>query len=485
MAETLDNSGGLGIGEVIRYSWPASLSMLNSTLMRFVDGLMVSWLGPETSAAQLQAGLMSFVPESFATGLLAVVNTYVAQNLGANRKFRCGQYAWCGVWIALAFCIVLLPLLIWQAGPIFDLFPAEGHTPEIRPLEVMYFQYMIFATFFTLTARPLEQFFYGIGRPRIVLFASLTANTFNVLAAWGLIFGQWGLPAWGLRGAAIAAILSWMLMLGILLAFFLSPRMHKLYGTRYPLHVHWVHLKDLVRTGWPAGVQFLNDVLPWAIFTGAIVAMFGPEHFEATTFAMRWMPLSFMPAVGIGIATTALVGKYIGQGRPDLARAHAHGAMLVALVYMGTCAIAFFVLREPMIRAFITVPSTPEELAKAQQIIDLGGYVMICAAIFQLFDAAGIVFTGALRGAGDTLWPMIVTVISSWALNVGGAYTMAILWPNLGSVGPWIAATLYVVVLGIILALRFESGQWRKFDLLHQKQLSTDAQDTPDKAIRT
>ena len=462
-----------GMLEVLSLSWPASLCMLNATLMRFVDALMVSKLGPETSAAQFLAGLSSFVPESLATGLLTVVNTYVSQNFGAGRNRRCGQYAWAGLWVALAFSLLVAPLAL-VARQIFGLFPAASQTPLTIDLEVMYFRYMVLCIFFTLLSQPLQQFFYGIGRPRVVLASSIIANVVNLALGYGLIFGVWGLPRMELRGAAIAAMISWILLLAILAALFLSRQMHQKYATRLARASGWRQVRDILRTGWPAGVQFLNDVLPWTIFCGAIVGMFGHEHFEASTFAMRWMPLSFMPAVGIGIATTALVGRYIGQGRPDLARRRARAALTIAMVYMGLCGIAFWLLREPMIRFFVTMPTgTGANLAQlqaeAERIVHIGGQVMICAAVFQLFDAVGIVFMGALRGAGDTFWPMIFTILSSWIMTIGGGLAVAWAFPQLGSIGPWLAASGYVVILGFVLARRFESGQWRKINLLDRR----------------
>lgn len=464
-----------GFAEVLRLSWPAGLSMLNATLMRFVDGWMVSRLGYETSAAQFNAGLTSFVPESFAMGVLIVVNTYVSQNFGAGRFRRCGQYAWAGFLLALGYCVLVAPAAVF-APQIFDLFPKEGHTDFIRQQETMYFRYMILAIFFTLTARPIEQFFFGIHRPRVVLAASLLANGLNLLGDYVLIFGMWGFPKMGLEGAAIATVASWGLMLAILLMVFLSPSIHRRYATRGLRLVRGRQMKDLLKIGWPAGVQFVNDILPWMIFTGVIVAWFGPDHFAASTFAMRWMPLSFMPAVGIGIATTALVGRYIGEGRPEMSKKRVHAALLTAMIYMGVCATAFLVFGRDMVRIFATIDPEfatlgPVEAAEQlETIVRIGGQVMICAAVFQLFDAVGIVYIGALRGAGDTLAPMIVTVLASWGLTIGGGIAVARHVPQLASIGPWIAASAYVVVLGIVLAWRFESGAWRKIHLLDGKK---------------
>jgi len=472
-------------------AWPASLSMLNSTLVRFIDALMVSFVGTVPFSAQFLAGITAFVPESFATGLLNVVNTFVAQNLGANRAHRCSQYAWAGLAVALAFCVLIIPLAL-LARPIFWLLRQGadcGQPPELLNLEVMYFRYMVVAVVFTLTARPIEQFFYGIHRPRIVLAGSIFANVFNAVLAYLLIFGSqsisahmhhlgWNVtlpywPGYGLKGAAVAALISWALYFFIMLAAFLSPAINRQYRTRDMTRICLQDMKDLLRVGWPAGVQFVNDIVPWIVLT-ALISTFGFVHLTAASIAMRWMPLSFMPAVGIGIATTALVGRYLGMGRPDLAKRRAHTALGLALVYMGLCGVVFLTFREDLVRFFVTVlPGVgPEAVAarlQADQIVHVGGMVMICAAIFQLFDAVGITYIGALRGAGDTLWPMIAVIITSWTVTVGGGLLAVKYLPQLGSIGPWIAGSLYVITLGLLMASRFERGAWQKIDLLHRR----------------
>jgi len=457
--------------------------------MRFVDGWMISYTGPGPFAAQMVGGLAAFVPESFATGLLAVVNTYVSQNLGAGRLKRCGQYAWAGLALAFVFCVLIAPLA-FVATPIFRML---GQPADILGLEAMYFSYMIMAIFFTLTARPIEQFFYGVGMSRVVLWASIIANIVNFLLDYLLIFGRSGFvvlqripglestggalmqffdfDGMGLRGAAIATVVSSGAYLVFLLLIFLRRKIHVRFGTRLMRAMRLRQCLDLLKTGWPAGVQFLNDILPWSIMFSMLVGRFGEVHLAASSAAMRWMPLSFMPAVGIGVAATALVGKYIGEGKPAIARRRAHAAVLLALAYMGVCATAFLVLREPMVRLFTTViPSgdlSPEKAAAmADQIVSLGGYVMICATVFQLFDAIGIVFVGALRGAGDTLGPMVATIVLSWSLTVGGGYLLVTYVPQWTSIGPWVAGSAYVIVMGLSMAWRFEAGGWRKINLL-------------------
>jgi len=449
------NKPGAGFVEVLRMAWPASVAMLGTTIIKFVDGLMVSKVGAAPFSAQFLAGMSAFVPEAMILGLLTVVNTYVSQNLGAGRYKRAGQYAWAGMVVAFAAAVLISTLWFFSDA----MFSTIGH--EEWALESMYFKYMIVAILVTLPTRVLEQFFFGVHRPRIVLLASVLTNVLNIGINYVLIFGKLGMPAMGLQGAAIGSVTAWAVQFLILLAIFLSPALHRKFATRMVKATRWRHCKDILRVGWPAGVQLCNDMLSWSVCVAVLAGSFGVAHRAATTIAMRYIGLAFMPAVGIGIATTALVGRYIGHGQPDIARKRAHQGVITAMVWMGMCGAAFWIFRYPMARFFATTD-------QADEIVRIGVQIMICAAIFQLSDAVSIVYIGALRGSGDTKWPMFVTLILSWCIIVGGGIVAVTLLPQLESLGPWIAASIYVIVMGAAMAWRFESGAWRKIDLLRR-----------------
>lgn len=478
MPDTRDDSIQTGLAEVLRFSWPASLSMLNGTLTRFIDGLMIAHLGADLGqaslAAQGAASILAFAPESFAMGTLGVVNTYVSQNMGYRRNDRCGQYTWAGLALAMLFAAVIGPLGVLLAGPLFGLI---GHAPQVQQLEVVYFRYMVGAIGLTLPSRVLESFLFGVHRPMLVFVISLASNAVNIAGNYALIYGHWGFPPLGLEGAAIASVVSWGLQLIILLAVFLVGDLGVLYHTRRIGAFTWAQMREILTIGWPAGLQFCNDILSWSIFTAVLVGRFGQTQLAASTAVMRYLSLSFMPAVGIGIAATALVGKYIGEGRPDLAVHRTRVALKTAMIYMGLCAIAFWVFRRPMMRFFAVVEpgQVPTDLA---EFVEIGAVIMILAAIFQLFDAVGIIYAGSLRGAGDTRWPMVATMALSWGLTVGLGWIILLGAPGLQSAGPWIAASAYVIVLGVVLAWRFEAGAWRKIDLLGRGPAGTPAPET-------
>jgi len=467
-----------GMGEVLKLAVPTSLSMINATAMHFVDGWMVARIQPngaEALSAQFAAGMLSFAPAALMMGLLGVVNTFVAQNLGARRLDRCSQYTWQGLYLAWAYSLAVLPLAL-LAGSIFFLF---GHAPAVQGMEVTYFRYMICGQAIFLSGRVLEKFFFGIHRPAVVYVTSLVANGVNLVGDYVLIYGMWGFPRLGLQGAAIATLVGAAVGMSMLGAMFMFGKAAGPYKTRTARRVNFKQMRDLLRVGWPAGVQFFIDILGWGLFVTALVgsiqtiggvphAKASTAHLAATSVVMRYLHVSFMPAVGIGIALTALVGRYIGAGQSRLVWRRVRAALVLATGYMGLCGLTFWLWRYELVRVFITAGGTrdPVALAYIDEIVSIGGPVMICAAVFQVFDAVGIVFIGALRGAGDTFWPMVVSGTLSVGLIIGGGWFMLAAFPSLESIGVWMAGSAFVIALGVVMFLRFRAGHWRKIDLL-------------------
>jgi MATE family multidrug resistance protein len=213
----------------------------------------------------------------------------------------------------------------------------------------------------------------------------------------------------------------------------------------------------------PPGIQFGTEIVCWALFMTVLVGSFGEDDMAAGWAVMRYMHFSFMPAVGFSVATTSLVGKWIGAGRPDLAVSRTRVGLALAVSYMSVCAIVFIIFRHQLISVFV---SESVDAHEAAEIIRIGGLLMLCGAFFQTVDAVGILYTGALRGAGDTLWPGIVQVVLVWVVMIGGGALLTKWAPGLESVGPWLAAMVYLLILGVFMGVRFERGRWRQIDLL-------------------
>ena len=473
--------------EMISVAAPVVATMSSYTAMQFVDALMVGRIGPAPVyiAAQGNGMVWSFVPVSGMMGLITVVNTFVSQNLGAGKAERGTAYAWSALWMSLiAWVAIMLPFAA-AIGYAFE--HLTNHDTRLVSLETSYARILILGSLVTLGSRAISQYFYGMHRPAIVFIAALAGNVTNIVANAFLIYGptapaptgmgpvdgflgataslsaSLGIPALGVTGAAIATVLGSAVEFVIPMAVFLSARYAREFATRTSWRFSLAHAKDIVRVGWPGAMMFVNEIVCWAYLMSALVGHFGTTHNTAGWIAMRYMHIAFMPAVGLSIAVTAQVGKCMGMGRPDLAANRAWLGLALNMGYMATCALLMIIFRREAIEVFIDSSMTPEHAAK---LVEIGSMVMIAASIFQVFDALGITFIGALRGAGDTVWPGVATLILAWTFLFGGGTYMVHYQPQLGSMGPWIATAAYIMILGLAVSVRFISGKWKSIKLV-------------------
>jgi MATE family multidrug resistance protein len=500
--------------EMAQVAAPTVVTMTSYTVMQFIDAQMVSRIGPDEVyvAAQGNGGMAVWFAMSFALGLITVINTFVSQNLGADTAEQGAKYAWSGLWIVAVCGLLMLPYglsLPWIFGA------AMQHQGKLLEMEIGYGQILIYGAVLTMSARTIAQFFYGMHRPMIVMVAVLAGNLTNVFANAILIFGAAGLPvsaadrgffanllgpiaapcaavakllgvqAWDVSGAALGTIIGTGVELLIPLLVFLGPRMHARYRTRSAWRPAVGPIRDILRIGWPGGVMFANEMICWWWLMAKLVPMAGEAAAvaggaevggsaartagiianSAGWIALRYMHVSFMPAIGISIAVTAIVGRCLGMNRPDLAVRRTYLGLVITMVYMGLCGLGFILFREWMILQFVA-PGTSAETTR--QLVATGSAIMIAAAVFQLFDAMAITVSGALRGAGDTVWPGVVTIVASWVCLIGIGRLMIAIAPQLGALGPWIGASAYIIVLGILFTGRFLGGKWKQIDLIRK-----------------
>lgn len=482
--------------EMLVLAAPTVAAMSSFTLMQFLDKLMVSRIGPDPIyvGAQGNGGFSSWVPISVGFGLINVINTFVSQNLGNKTPERGAAYCWAGVWISVIYALVVLVPAGFLLPAIYEMLRPENLDPEalsqtIRrdALATSYAQVLLFTGVITLAAKGVAQFFYGMHTPMVVLCAVVGGNITNLLCNSLLIYGPvapattdiaivdgWfrftasvcdtlSIPQMGVTGAAIATAIGTFVELLIPLAVFVSPKYRRVYHTLAGWKPSAKHIKELVRLGWPAALMFGNEMVCWGIFMVHQVGHFGPKHSTAGWIAHQWMHVSFMPTVGITIAISAMVGKCMGMRRPDLAEQRTWLGVKVAVGYMTLCGVIFVIFRESLIDMFVD-PAT--DAADRALVLALGTKFLIAAAAFQFFDAIAMGLSAALRGAGDTRWPGIVTIILSWTIIAGGGWALVYFLPQLESLGPWIAASTYIIVLAIAMLVRFNGRKWTTIDLL-------------------
>jgi MATE family multidrug resistance protein len=445
------------IGYMLKLSGPVVISNISFCLMQFVDRFMVSRLGTNELAAVLPAGVAAFLPGSFALGVITSVNTFVSQSLGRGRKPDCSNYCWQAILMGLVYASVSLAIM-WPMAPwIFRTLLSQPQ--EIVPMEVSYFRIMLYAQLTVVLVWSSSQFFIGIHRPVIVMCAALVAQTVNVTANYVLIFGKFGFPALGLVGAAWGTFIGAAAGAGIRMALFLFGNISAEFDSRRTININFRKMIDLVKVGFPAGLGLMVNIALWGLVLIRLVSVFGREAAAATSAVFSCINVSVMPIVGIGTALTAAVGRSIGSGQKSIASKQTRTSLKIGFIYMGFVGLCFFLFRDSIMSFW----------NKEALVIEAGARILICVAIFQVFDAATIIYSGALRGAGDTLWLAMISGSGAiFILGLGGAI-MVRLFPELGPLGPWIAATVNVIAVGLANRWRFKSNQWRKIDLFKRR----------------
>jgi len=464
--------------DLLAIAAPSIATMTSYTVMQFVDTLMVSRITPADPvyvAAAGNGGVWAWTALSIAMGVTGMVNTFVSQHLGAGQAQKAPAYAWNALWLSGLWALILVPLAVWYEPFLrfqSALLSTRGADGAVSPVDgrmialaTDYGQVLLYGAVITMCARTLSQFFYGLHRPRVVLVAAIAGNLTNLVANYLLIYGSepLGVPKLGVQGAAIATVIGTAVELVIPLCLFLGPRLNAELGTRGAWRPSVVRLKELFKAGWAPALMHGNEMICWALFMSGLVGSFGINHNAASWIVLRYMHMSFMPAVGISFAITAMVGKAMGAGDPELAARRAWLGVKLAMGYMACCALVMAVFREPLVGLLIDERTDP---ATTAEIVRIGSWIMVVAACFQLFDALGISLVGALRGAGDTVVPGVVTMILAWTLIIGLGLVMVHALPGLGAVGPWIAAAVYIIVFGLWAGYRFWRGAWKKIKLV-------------------
>jgi len=272
----------------------------------------------------------------------------------------------------------------------------------------------------------------------------------NAGLAWYLVRGT---PQMGSNGPAVAS----MIARGVGGLLVLGALWRGRGGVRLPHEwprFNWPRLKRVLRIGMPAGAEQL-------LLQGALVAMttiitgLGTAAYAAHQVGLNIMSLSYLPGWGFAVAATTLVGQYLGAQQPAQSKASGYISYKLALIVMTIGGVLLYVLAEPLMRAFV-----PEN----EEVIRLGISVIHISAFVQPLMAASFVFSGSLRGAGDTRTTLLITAGSIWVTRVPIAYALAY-GLQLGLSGAWLGIGLDFGVRAFFFWLRFRSGKWQKIKM--------------------
>ena len=444
---------------ILKLAAPMVIAHISFTIMQFVDRFMVSRLGTEELAAILPAGYVGFLPAAFAIGVMTSVNTFVSQSLGRGDKKACSNYCWQAIYMGLAYSLIVV-VVMWPAAP--AIFKMLGHEPAVAAMEVIYLRIMLYVQVLAVFVWASSQFFMGVHRPVVMMYSAIAGQVVNVAANYVLIFGKFGFPAMGIAGAAWGTFIGIAAGSAIRMAVFLIGDINTSFKSRHRLNIDFGKMADLLKVGFPAGIGLMVNIALWGVILFGMVGRFGKDALAATSAVLSCVNVSVMPVLGLATALTAAVGKAIGEGKKDVAIKQTSVCLRIGLVYMGLIGLCLLVFRNGIMAFW----------SSDDAVIGIGIRIFVLAAIYQVFDAATLIYNGSLRGAGDTVWLAIVSAFGAIVVLGVGSLCIVKLFPGLGALGPWIGATLSIITVGLANRWRFKSNRWMRIDLFKRHGVS-------------
>jgi len=450
--------------ELLRVALPLVISSGSITLMYVVDRVFLTWLNPHALAAAMPASMVHWTLLAVPMGLAVYTNTFVAQYDGAGRPDRITASLWQSVYLSLAGGVVLV-LLTPLGKPLFSL---AGHVPAVQKMELAYFNILCLGSLPILLSASLSGFFTGRGKTAVVMWVNIVAAFLNIGLDYVLIFGKGPIPGWGIAGAAVATISAHVTATILYIVILLRPSIRVPFG----LLVHWrfdpALFRRFVRFGLPNGTMFLADVAGFTVFI-LIVGSLGPAQLAATNLTFNLNSMAFIPMLGMGTAVMILVGKRVGEGRVELAARTTWIAFSLSLVYMATFAMIYLLFPD-----IILMPYAAN--ADPQQFAELRDHTVVLLrfiAVYAIFDAMIIIFSSAVRGAGDTRFALILTIIAAWVVMVLPTWLAARSDRLTLTVG-WSACTGFVIVLGLGFLYRFLGGKWKSMKVIEPELIGSE-----------
>jgi MATE family multidrug resistance protein len=423
---------------------PIMASQLGGIAMNTTDTIMVGRLGATALAAAGLATAVQFTLIVMCNGVVMGMSPLVSQAFGAGDRGECRRILVQGLWIAAALalpataislCGGRLALLLGQAPEVALL--AGGYLAALAPGVLPLLLFMAF-----------RQYLEGMGVTRAAMWMTLGGVILNVLGNQALI---WGVPGvvrpLGVVGSGVATtVVRWAMLVGMVAYVLRSPEFHPFRGVSPRPAAE--RLRRIVGLGVPVGAQLGAEVGIFAL-SAVMMGWLGPAQLAAHQVTINVATTTYMVPLGASIAGSIRVGQHVGAGNRRAVHRAALATYVLALGFMGCCALVFVAAPEAVIGLYTRDP----------EILGIGATLLLLAALFQIFDGAQAAGICVLRGAGDTRLPMWITMVGYWGVGFPVAYLLGFR-TSMAHTGIWMGLTVSLAVVALLMAVRVRQVLW-------------------------
>ncbi len=432
---------------VLALALPIMAAMASQSLLNLVDAAMVGSLGGTSLAAVGLGGYANFVAMSLVLGLGAGVQAMVARRKGEGAQDIYAVPLNAGLLIGFTLCVPILLFFILVSGPLMSVLTSDQAVQELAQPYMIARVAGVFAIAMNFSFRG---YWNGINRPSVYMRTLVTVHIANVIISYGLIFGAFGLPRLESTGAGIGTTLA--LYLGSLLYFLQTWHDGRHHGFLKNLPSREV-IDRIIRISVPNSLQQL-------LFSAGLVTLFwvigrvGTDEVAVAHILITIVLFLILPAIGLGLSATSLVGQALGRREPDDAYRWGWDVTRLAVLLLFVMALPMWLVPELVLGIFLREP----------HLVELGRIPLMITGVAICLDGVAIVFTQALLGAGAARSVMLVTLCVQWLFFLPLAYLVGPIL-GFGLLGIWLMQALQRLVTSVLLGLLWMRKGWASIEL--------------------
>ena len=430
--------------------WPVFIEVLLGSLFGMIDMMMVGRISEHAAQAVSAVGMTNqpvFLGLSFVQALNVGGTAIIARYYGAKKYKNISLVLKHVMLLAmLGFVLPISVLMIALAPYVLSFLGADSSVIEVGSgyFRVIMIGFIFQSFSFTMTAA-----LRGIGETKIPMRNNVIANSLNVLGNAVLIYGLFGFPVLGVTGAAISTALSNVIAMSLNLRYVLSKKSVLYLDFKEKFEFRFEMMKDLIRIGLPTALEQLALRVGIISFLN-IVSGLGTNIYAAHQISLNILNLTYSPAQAFGITASTLMGQSLGAKNEQLARMYTRMCQRIGFVIAIGMSLFIFFGSKTLAEFYSTEPEIIRNTMIALTIV----------AFVQPFQSHQLITSGALRGAGDTVWPLIAIFVGSIVIRVSLGYIFVNII-GLGLAGAWYAVFIDQFIRWLIILFRFKSGKWK------------------------
>ena len=432
---------------IYKITWPILVEMLFFTLLGTVDTVMLSRFSDTAVGSVGVSNRILFLFGIIVNVIALGIGVVAAQYLGAKKVQKAKDTVVTGIAGNFIIGIVLSTVVVILGKSLLEMI---GTNSIFMEDSVTYIRIVGLSLVFIAIRVAISNGFRSFGKPKVVMYIMIIGNLVNIAINAVLIYGLFGLPRLGVQGAAIGTVVSRIIMVAIL-----GISAYKILDIKIlKVRLHLVQLKKILFVGIPAATENLMWNIA-QVFIMAIINQLTPEAVIARTYIYTILSFIFIFSFSFASGNAIIVGYFIGENQHEKAYEHTKKALRIAFLLVMFITLLLNVFSASVIGLFTDDPI----------IIDMARTVLYIAFFMELGRSMNFVFIHALRSAGDTVFPVIMAVISMFGVNVLFSYIFAIEL-NMGLVGVFVAGMLDEVFRGSSMAYRWFQRKWTKIKLI-------------------